>query len=1282
MAAFPTIPFAMNRIFSRTVAAEWAAILVLMSFGATVCSAEFTADTVLAPASEGEAYSTQLTLDGAATPVSWRMGMERTYGETLAGASSFNASLGAAQGWQADDECWELSLPFAFPFAGSSYDSVWISSNGTIAFGTYFWNYRPSESIFRATPMLAVMWNDLSTISGDIFVSEGTDAVTIRWACSYLGGDAVNAAATLCADGRIILSYGAGNTQGGFIGVSAGDEEHALVSARSESGSLAYANDIVFETIPDSLPEGLSLSTDGTISGTPTKRGTYGFLVVATDANDEETRTSVALVVRESPIPAAGLIRRRTGAALPGARCILVADVHGDKDTMVYQWKRDGAVVASGSATLDIAALAAADFGTYVLEVENNYGSATSESYVLEPAPSGVPVGWGASGHGRTEAPQGLTGVAQVASGMNFNLGLSTNGTITAWGYNGHGACDVPAGLSDVAFVAAGGYESQGAGFAVRRDGSIAAWGRPYSVEGWWSSRGIYDEDGNWIGDEEYWYERTNGWDTVSTMPAGLSDVVKVAVGSECAIALHADGTVTAWGKTEIDESWEDQWDDEDECWVTVCVVTTNDIYAAPADLSDVVDVAAGSAFLMALRADGTVVVWNDGEQWYDETKVPAGLSDVVAIATGKMNYGYRACFALDASGRITKWGDFDNAFGIVGGADAIAIDAGEAHLMALDGDGTIRVWSRYDSYGVCQVPDAVTNALTIAAGGYHCTAILPDSDGDSISDAEEIAYGRDPLVWEEWHRSTVSGTVATEFGPVEGARLWLFDATGTVRGTARTDETGAFRIEGIRSDSQLPANPIPVGHRGIASAGNILPATYTLKIEAPGAIDEWYDGVHSGSDATPTPLVVPGSTDVVLDIQLDPGQGPAFAGIIGLEPDGGEEGDLVEVALPGGAVAYLDMWPTGMDGAGTIDLGEVGSVASGAASHTVTLKLPGAGAAVPSPVGVCGREGDRMPVEVVVDGPRGSLTIETAPAGATVYVDYADTPFGVTPLSVDNLLAGSHTILLHKDGYLRPRPVVAWVGGETTTEVAVPLHTAAETNEMTVAVTCVLPDQEIYLDYLPTGEVAPATVGGMDPASHAGELWHSASHTILLRHPQVRPWTPRYVPEPFYDADTDSWSYDSALFITGPQFYDDSDGDGVRNDIAIADGRDPFLPTSATLTTPTSVPYAWLDGFGLGDGTASGYEAAALAMASNGVNRVWECYVVGLAPTDRNARFRANIRMNAAGEPIIETLPPRPDHTPAGWYRIDGKTGRDENWKPREVGHRFFRVRVVVPGK
>src|SRR5207247_1102435 len=54
---------------------------------------------------------------------------------------------------------------------------------------------------------------------------------------------------------------------------------------------------------------------------------------------------------------------------------------------------------------------------------------------------------------------------------------------------------------------------------------------------------------------------------------------------------------------------------------------------SVPAGLSNVVAVAAGFGHSLAVRSDGTVVAW--GSNSSGETNVPAGLSDVVAVAGG-----------------------------------------------------------------------------------------------------------------------------------------------------------------------------------------------------------------------------------------------------------------------------------------------------------------------------------------------------------------------------------------------------------------------------------------------------------------------------------------------------------------------------------------------------------------------------------------------------------------------------------------------------------------------
>ena len=119
--------------------------------------------------------------------------------------------------------------------------------------------------------------------------------------------------------------------------------------------------------------------------------------------------------------------------------------------------------------------------------------------------------------------------------------------------------------------------------------------------------------------------------------------------------------------------------------------------------------------------------------------------------------------------------------------------------------------------------------------------------------------------------------------------------------------------------------------------------------------------------------------------------------------------------------------------------------------------------------------------------------------------------------------------------------------------------------------------------------------------------------------------------------------------------------------------------PPSATRTTPVPVPYSWLDGWGLAGG--GDYEAAACALAANGANAVWECYVAGLDPTNGTSRLLAMISMTN-GAPCVTWTP---DLNEGGTkhervYTVEGKAALTNDWDAVDADSRFFRVKVSMP--
>ena len=127
-----------------------------------------------------------------------------------------------------------------------------------------------------------------------------------------------------------------------------------------------------------------------------------------------------------------------------------------------------------------------------------------------------------------------------------------------------------------------------------------------------------------------------------------------------------------------------------------------------PAGLTNVTAIAGGWHHSVILSADGTVTAWGSNDS--GQTNVPAGLSNVVAIASRSGNHS----MALRADGRVVVWGD--NSYGRTnvpsGLSNVVAISAGGAHCLALKSDGTAVSWG-YLGF----VPAGLSNVVAVAAG-------------------------------------------------------------------------------------------------------------------------------------------------------------------------------------------------------------------------------------------------------------------------------------------------------------------------------------------------------------------------------------------------------------------------------------------------------------------------------------------------------------------------------------------------------------------------------------
>ncbi|WP_158617710.1 carboxypeptidase regulatory-like domain-containing protein [Corallococcus sp. CA049B] len=148
------------------------------------------------------------------------------------------------------------------------------------------------------------------------------------------------------------------------------------------------------------------------------------------------------------------------------------------------------------------------------------------------------------------------------------------------------------------------------------------------------------------------------------------------------------------------------------------------DLPSGGGSMADVVSVAAGEAFAVALKADGTVVEW--GDLGGSRAPVPAGLSDVVAISAAS-----NIAAALRRDGTVVAWGgsEYDRTKVPAGLQDVVALSVSTYFSLALKADGTVVTWGRDQSGQVSTPPQDLSGVTAIGGNTFGSAAILSDGN-------------------------------------------------------------------------------------------------------------------------------------------------------------------------------------------------------------------------------------------------------------------------------------------------------------------------------------------------------------------------------------------------------------------------------------------------------------------------------------------------------------------------------------------------------------------------
>jgi hypothetical protein len=376
----------------------------------------------------------------------------------------------------------------------------------------------------------------------------------------------------------------------------------------------------------------------------------------------------------------------------------------------------------------------------------------------------------------------GLTNITDISAGDHHNLAIDPNGDVWAWGRNAHGQLG-DGGLTDstVAQALGGTYATAiaagGAHSLAIVESCLYGWGSNIYAQvamegsfrmGWgledipypsW----IYDIPVDTIaagrrqsaglqgGLLSLWGYDENSVDGVGELRGvpSLSVAEAVELGESEHLALTSGGSVMAF---------DDNGSEEIE------------------DLDNVIAIAKGDEFGIALKSDGTVWTWgvnNTGQLGHGnttDTDTPAqitGLTNVVAIAAGDVH-----SVAVLSDGTVKTWGD--NTYGQLGdGTTTTRLSPVSVTVSGASGAPA--------TVAVMLTPSSVTIPTS---GGVTTTATAVVRDGDdNILTGQTVTYS---LVTLKTGVSVNSSTGVVTVSPTATAGTVTVRGTcGTVTGTA-----------------------------------------------------------------------------------------------------------------------------------------------------------------------------------------------------------------------------------------------------------------------------------------------------------------------------------------------------------------------------------------------------------------------------------------------------------------------------------------------------------------
>ncbi|MEI7620912.1 MAG: fibronectin type III domain-containing protein [Candidatus Moraniibacteriota bacterium] len=460
-------------------------------------------------------------------------------------------------------------------------------------------------------------------------------------------------------------------------------------------------------------------------------------------------------------------------------------------------------------------------------------------------------------------------GTGDLPNVGGFNAGTHSQTKTRSSGANGR----VDLGYGGIAAVASG----LGHSLLLNSDNTVWAWGENGSGQ---------------LGDNTQTARLTPVQVRDSAGSSYLVGVEALAVGNNHSLALASDGTVWAWG----DGASGQLGGGNNSASLLPSKVKNVD---GTSQLTEVLAIATGNGFSMALKKDGTVWTWglNDkgqlGVGTNTNTNLPVQVTSLAQVSTISAGVDSKTALVVTADGTVWTWGD--GSLGQLGNGSSLDskvpvqvtgltgvsnVSGGKNMSLALKNDKTVWSWgTNVDG----ELGDGTNNSSNTPVAVLNLTNV----NSISAASTHSLAIKTDNTVW-SWGNNNKGqlgdGTVSRKNAPVQVVGLgagtlvsvaggqsfslalkydgsvmaWGWNASGQLGDNTTTDRNAPLAIWG-------PATSTPASNFTSISSGY----AHNLALKSDGTVWAWgNNGFGQLGDGTSisrfTPVQVLGLTNVL----------------------------------------------------------------------------------------------------------------------------------------------------------------------------------------------------------------------------------------------------------------------------------------------------------------------------------------------------------------------------------------------------------------------------------